>query len=759
MKIGIKSYLQWFLWLVFVASIGLFIGCSETEQSDSSNLKPEDYNSLQESNVESSSNNAEPSAETFQNYRETGDLAQIQQRGILRLITPARQSHRQPEGLPRRGLPVQVYKTRAEKFAASLGLTPQWIIKDSLESLIPALLAGEGDIIVNHLTQTPARAKQVRFTVPVSQAQEFFVTGKSAEATTTDSISTLSQLQDKHLLVPAGSSYAETAQTLSEQLATTPAAQNPAFNFHWTERVLDANPDHIIDLVNAGEFDATLLDGQVIEQMSLYRKDFTKGMAASELRPVSWAVRPDSVQLQGSLDRYLTATYLSADREQLFAGDFSAIKKRGRLRMITRNNPVNYFLWRGELMGFEYDLIKKFADLHQLELEVVVAPPEVDMIDWLNAGHGDLIASAMTVTEDRAKRTIAFTRFYNQVTEQLVSGMGSKPVNQMSDLAGRTLVINDNTAYWATGQKLVADGQNLTLLSVSLSTEDILSKLANGEFSDLSPSVEAKDHKNLVTIADSHLVAIESRFNDSLIAGMTLEPAKDHAWAVNQQNTELLAALNQFLNREYRGLFFNVTANKYFKASKKQQKYLGGRLASGERLSPYDDLVKPAAEQYQFDWRLLVSQMYQESRFDPTAKSFAGALGLFQVMPRTAKEMGYRLPFTEETGIMAGSQYLNWTRDRFEDYLPLADQLWFSLAAYNAGFGHVNDARRLARHQGWDGNRWFDNVEKAMLLLSKRQYYHQARYGYVRGSEPVNYVRSIRDRYLAYLALEQDTIN
>jgi membrane-bound lytic murein transglycosylase F len=145
--------------------------------------------------------------------------------------------------------------------------------------------------------------------------------------------------------------------------------------------------------------------------------------------------------------------------------------------------------------------------------------------------------------------------------------------------------------------------------------------------------------------------------------------------------------------------------------------------------------------------------MYQESRFNPSAKSWAGARGLMQVMPRTAKELGIENLKDPEQGIIAGVRYMAWLRERFEPELSVRDRMWFALAAYNAGAGHVRDARRLARRQGLEPNRWFDNVEKAMLLLSKNKYAKHAAHGYVRGSEPVNYVRQIRDRYQAYLKL------
>ena len=156
-----------------------------------------------------------------------------------------------------------------------------------------------------------------------------------------------------------------------------------------------------------------------------------------------------------------------------------------------------------------------------------------------------------------------------------------------------------------------------------------------------------------------------------------------------------------------------------------------------------------------FDWRLIVSQMYQESKFNPKAKSYAGAIGLMQVMPRTGKELGITDLKDPEQSIIAGVRYLDWTRDRFSNDLPIQEQVLFSLASYNAGYGHVKDAQRLARKLGLRDDKWFNNVERAMLLLQKRQYYQHARFGYVRGREPVNYVYKIHQRYLAYVQSTQ----
>ncbi len=170
--------------------------------------------------------------------------------------------------------------------------------------------------------------------------------------------------------------------------------------------------------------------------------------------------------------------------------------------------------------------------------------------------------------------------------------------------------------------------------------------------------------------------------------------------------------------------------------------------------SPYDEQARKYASRYGFDWRLIVAQMYQESRFDPEARSFAGALGLMQVLPRTARQFGFSNLTNPEDGVHAGVRYLAWVRDRFDPRLPVDERNWLALAAYNAGWGHVADARRLARARGWDPDRWFGHLERAMLLLSRPEIARGTRFGYCRCSEPVRYVREIRNRYHAYVGID-----
>ena len=218
-------------------------------------------------------------------------------------------------------------------------------------------------------------------------------------------------------------------------------------------------------------------------------------------------------------------------------------------------------------------------------------------------------------------------------------------------------------------------------------------------------------------------------------------------------NPDLLAALNEYLDKEYRSLFFNVVYQKYFENPVRMRSHRENRVdhADADGLSPYDEIVRREAAKYGFDWALIVAQMYQESRFNRKARSRAGAIGLMQLLPRTAREFGVKNLRDPDQSIRAGVAYLAWLHSRFEPELTVKDRMWLALAAYNAGFGHVRDARKLARQLGFDPDRWFDNVEKAMRLLSKRAYYRKTAYGYVRGYEVVKYVREIRERYRSYL--------
>lgn len=657
-------------------------------------------------------------------YIETGDIDAIKSQGKLRILVP-----RQSEAwLPRQGHPLDMEQELAANFARSLGLRPVLVYVDDFSQLIPDLQAGKGDIIAANLTITDGRKKNIAFTVPVGQSREQLVSQLNAKK-----INRLSDLKNKTIAVVATTSYEETLDRLRKKY--------PSIKKHVLAD--DLNADEIIDLIANQSIDFTIIDSNVLALTHSYRDDFNISINLTNERSLAWGVRKSSTDLLDVLNRYLNQQALVKNRGSIFLDDWDGIKKRKVFRILTRNNASSYFLWRGEILGFEYELAKAFAKKHGLRLEVVVAPSHQDLIPMLNEGKGDMIAAFMTATEERENRGVKFSRHHHIASEIIVARSNEDKLNKIEDLAGRTVVIRQSSAYWKSLENIKAQGIefNIKAAPETMETEEIIEKVANGEYD--------------LTLSDSHILDIELTWRDDIKAVFPIgEPRKD-AWAVRKKDVGLLAEVNKFIKKEYKGLFYNIAYNKYFKNSHKIKKHKMERidLNPDGNISSYDDLVKKYTDQYGFDWRLIVSQMYQESRFNPKAKSWVGAKGLMQVMPRTAKELELTDLEDPEIGIHAGIKYMKWVRERFESELDVKDRMWFTLAAYNAGQGHIKDARRLARKKGWNPNRWFNHVEKALLLLSKKEYAKKARHGYVRGQEPVNYVRNIKDRYEAYVLL------
>ena len=661
-------------------------------------------------------------------YIETGDLAALKRHGNLRVLIP-----RFDEGddhLPRAGLPVHIETDLLESFSTESGLTPVWIYVDKREDLVPYLLAGKGDVIAANFTITPERKEKIAFSVPITIVKEQIVTRIG------DNIKSPADLVGRQVALHRSSSFWLTLQELQKKYP----------KIQLTIVAEDVPTEAIIDGVADGQYDVAVADSNLAKAIMTYRDDIKVAFDLTGERTIAWGVRPDSSQLLDELNRYLNKERLSTLQQPQYKEDLPGIKKHKVLRVLTRNNAATYFLWRGELMGFEYELARHFAKQQGLRIEMVVPPSREDLITWLEEGKGDVIAASLTINEQRKQQGIAFSSAYNSVSEVLVTRASEPGLEKVEDLAGRTVVVRRSSSYWDSLESLRKSGIDVKLQAApeDMETEEIIQKVAEGSYD--------------LTVADSNILDIELTWRDDIRAAFPLGDPVDYGWAVRAEDKQLLGAINSYFKKEYRGLFYNITYQKYFKNPREIRTHVQQRVDGVEAgaLSPYDDLVRKYADKYNFDWRLVTSQMYQESRFDPDAKSWAGALGLLQVLPRTAKEFGYQKLREPEQGLQAGLHYLDWLKDRFEDDLSVQDRMWFALASYNAGVGHVRDARRLAKKMGWDSNHWFNNVERAMLLLSKRKYAKQSRHGYVRGREPVKYVREIRDRYRAYVRLTKD---
>jgi membrane-bound lytic murein transglycosylase F len=639
-----------------------------------------------------------------------GDFVDILRQGKLRILLT--RDFSSASYLPRGRSPLAEQQRIAEEFALSHGLMPELVIVDNFSKLIPALEAGHGDIIVDNLTINDFRLEKIAFSVPVDHVVEQVLVASKDR-----SVQRVRDLNGKSVMVNRGSTFWHALKWLKEK--------------RYPEIEIVETPDgvqieQVLDKLAAGEIDATILDSNLVRIYQSYRDDFRVATRFSGQRHIGWGVRKNAPQLVSEINRYLQLE-LSADEQDRFqSGDFDSIKKRRVLRVLLRNNAASYFLYRGELMGFEYDLAREFADYHGLRLEVVVPPSHRDIPTWLLEGRAD-IAMSFLEPDDRLARL-------------------GDPAESIQDLDHRTIFVRHHSHYWERLSQLQQEGARFKLRATddAVETEQLIQMVSRGKYK--------------ATLADEHLLDIELAKGVSVRSAVALEEEIPHVIAVRKRNPQLKQALDEFITRIYKGEYYNVTYNKYFKSRRSVQRLARGRVVDPLRgqISPYDKLVRKYSSRYGFDWRLVTAQMYQESKFNPKAKSPVGALGLMQLMPRTARSLGIENVGDPASSIRGGVKYLDWLRDRFDASLPISERTWFTLAAYNAGAGHVHDARRLAAQIGLDPDRWFDHTEQAMLLLSKRHYAKKARYGYVNGREPVNYVRDIRQRFEAYIDLSRD---
>lgn len=436
--------------------------------------------------------------------------------------------------------------------------------------------------------------------------------------------------------------------------------------------------------------------------------------------------------------------------------DLDDIKKDGVLRALVVYSSTSYFLYRGQAMGFEYEILKKLASDLGLKLELVISEDLDNQFQVLNRGNVDLIAHGMTITNQR-KWEVDFTEYLYLTKQVLVqkkpdnyramhwSEIQNHLVKDPIDLIGDTVSIRYNSAYWERVQSLSNE------IGGKIHVDTLDSQLSTGEIIDM-----VADGKIKYTIADENLAKINASYRPILDINVPFSFTQRIAWVTRKKAKNFKAKLDEWIKKERKTLNYRITYNKYFKNKRSFIKRTQSEYYSlnKKHISQYDDLLKKHAKKIGWDWRLLASQTYQESRFNPQAQSWAGAQGLMQIMPATAMDLEIKNVVDPEQSIRGGTVYLEEIFNKFEMITDTTERQKFTLASYNCGYGHIKDAQRLAKAEGLDPNKWENNVDKMLLKLSYPKNYNKPiiRYGYVRGSEPVAYVEQIFDRYEHYKA-------
>lgn len=438
----------------------------------------------------------------------------------------------------------------------------------------------------------------------------------------------------------------------------------------------------------------------------------------------------------------------------LIERDLAAIKKSGKLRALTIYSGTTYFLYKGRPMGYEYELLERLADHLDVKLDLIVVKDVDELFARLNKGEGDIVAHGLTITSQR-KKSVSFTDYLYLTRQVLVQ---KKPDNWRTmhwksrenallqdaiELLGDTVSIRKNSSYTERIINLseeLGDTIYIEELPGKMATDEIIEKVVYGEIQ--------------FTIADANIASIMASYYPILDITVPVSFSQRIAWATRNNSPELLAATNAWLKEFKKEVDYNVIYNKYFKNKKAFKRRVKSEFYSlnKQEISPYDDLIKSYSEPLDWDWRLVSSLIYQESRFEPKNSSWANAEGLMQLMPKTAKELGVTNRNDPEQSIRGGTTYLKELFEKFEHVEDSVQRIKFTMASYNCGLYHIKDAQRLAKKRDLLPTRWDDNVEDIVLELSLPKNYNDpvVKYGYVRGIEPYNYVNQIFERHQHY---------
>ena len=386
-------------------------------------------------------------------------------------------------------------------------------------------------------------------------------------------------------------------------------------------------------------------------------------------------------------------------------------------------------------MGMEYDLAKRFAQSLGVELEMVVAHPFSSLFDAVDSGSADIAAALITVTDERRQQR-TFGPAYDFVTQQVVYKAGNRRPRKPADLVGKSIVVIAGSSYEETLRDLQKSIPGIRWKSLEdHSIEDLYAMVDEEQFD--------------LTIADSTANAIHLRFFPTLKAAFDLSPQQEVAWALKKnEDPEFMEFMTGFFAQlESEGALARVKER--YRAhlpgyDQVNTHYFLRHIQT--RLPELEESFRAAAQNTGMDWRLLAAMAYQESHWLPDAVSPTGVRGVMMLTRLTAQEMGVKNRNDPEASIAAGARYLARMKRRIPKRIAEPDRTWMALAAYNVGWGHLEDARILTQRARENPDRWAD-VARNLPKLSNPAYYNTVKYGYARGREPAHYVRNIRSYY------------
>ncbi|PNV82077.1 MAG: membrane-bound lytic murein transglycosylase MltF [Sulfurimonas sp.] len=412
------------------------------------------------------------------------------------------------------------------------------------------------------------------------------------------------------------------------------------------------------------------------------------------------------------------------------------IKERNILNVALLNSPSTYYIGPDGAKGFEYDLLDAYSKALGVDLNITVVNTTKEALELSKNPNIHITSASLAKTKIKEKN-FNFGPSYFEAQQQVICyrGMlwqGHFP-KSVEDLAGLKIVVGEDTSYSETIESLREDGFDINATYTSeYSTEELLAKVATNEID--------------CTIADSNIYALNQRYFPKIALAFSVSNREQLAWVLAPDSKELKDDMYSWLNGFNQSgemarlkdhyysfaLFFDYYNTKTFY----------DRIKT--RLPKYKEFFQEYGEKYNIPCSVLAAQSYQESHWNPKAKSYTGVRGLMMLTQPTAKIVGVKNRLDPEQSIEGGAKHLSELLKRVPKEVEGEDRLKFALAAYNVGLGHILDAQILAEIMGLNKNVWND-LKKVLPLLAQKKYYKTLKHGYARGSEPVKYVDSIYD--------------
>jgi membrane-bound lytic murein transglycosylase F len=414
-----------------------------------------------------------------------------------------------------------------------------------------------------------------------------------------------------------------------------------------------------------------------------------------------------------------------------------AIRARGELRVVTLNLPTCYYLGAQGTEGLEYQLASRYAAQLGVRLAMSAVASERAMQAELDAGRADLAACSLTASPEWSHVGDAAAPYANIPQLVVYRRSGVRPRDTLQ-LESARLAVRAGTPQERILEKLRSTvAPTLQWEETAPSSADPVEDVDSG----------AADY----AIVDAREFSFARQLYPNVLVGFALPEARPVQWLVRKEAPELLESVDQFFGAlsqagELPQLVQDASGDTRrfeYEESREFQTHVA------ERLPRYRAWFERAAAQAGIDWRLLAAIGYQESKWDPHATSFDGAQGVMMLTADTAQAMGIRDRTNPEQSIFAGARYLAQVRQMFPERIPEPDRTWLTIAAYNVGFGHLEDARIITQSLGKDPDSWAE-VRERLPLLAQQRWYTRARRGYARGWEPVQFVDRIQ-RFLTLL--------